>query len=102
MTITPTQRSHVSSLGPLMVDVQGYVLTPAEKKRLQNPLVGGVILFARNYKDRAQLTALTRSIHALRNPALLIAVDHEGGECSAFGQMVSQHSQRCASLASSG
>ncbi len=84
MTITPTQRSHVSSLGPLMVDVQGYVLTPVEKKRLQNPLVGGVILFARNYKDRAQLTALTRSIHALRSPALLIAVDHEGGRVQRF------------------
>ena len=79
MSTTLTQRSHVASLGPLMVDVQGYVLTAAEKKRLQDPLVGGVILFARNYKDRAQLTALTRSIHALRSPTLLIAVDHEGG-----------------------
>jgi beta-N-acetylhexosaminidase len=67
-----------------MVDVHGYVLTAAEKKRLQNPLVGGVILFARNYKDRAQLTALTRSIHALRSPALLIAVDHEGGRVQRF------------------
>jgi beta-N-acetylhexosaminidase len=67
-----------------MVDVHGHVLTAAEKKRLQNPLVGGVILFAHNYKDRAQLTALTRSIHALRSPALLIAVDHEGGRVQRF------------------
>ena len=84
MTIKPIQRSNVSSLGPLMVDVQGYTLTAVEKKRLQDPLVGGVILFARNYKDRAQLTALTRSIHGLRSPALLIAVDHEGGRVQRF------------------
>ena len=84
MTSTPTQRTQTTSLGPLMVDVQGYVLTVAEKKRLLNPLVGGVILFARNYKDRAQLTALTGSIHALRRPALLIAVDHEGGRVQRF------------------
>ena len=84
MTTKPIQRSNASSFGPLMVDVQGYTLTAAEKKRLQDPLVGGVILFARNYKDRAQLTALTRSIHALRSPALLIAVDHEGGRVQRF------------------
>lgn len=84
MTTKPIQRSNASSLGPLMVDVQGYTLTADEKKRLQDPLVGGVILFARNYKDRAQLTALTRSIHALRSPALLIAVDHEGGRVQRF------------------
>lgn len=84
MISTPIQRAQTTSLGPLMVDVHGYVLTAAEKKRLQNPLIGGVILFAHNYKDRAQLTALTRSIHALRSPAVLIAVDHEGGRVQRF------------------
>lgn len=70
--------------GPLMVDVAGHTLTLNEKKRLLHPLVGGVILFARNFESRAQLSALTRSIHRLRAPQLLIAVDHEGGRVQRF------------------
>lgn len=70
--------------GPLMVDVAGHTLTKAEKQRLCHPLVGAVILFARNFASREQLVTLTRSIHALRSPALLIAVDHEGGRVQRF------------------
>lgn len=66
-------------LGPVMVDVAAHELTDHERSRLLNPLVGGVILFARNYRDRQQLTALCDEIHALRTPRLLIAIDHEGG-----------------------
>lgn len=65
--------------GPLMIDVAGLSLTNEERERLRNPLVGGVILFARNYADPAQLTALCAEIRALRTPRLLIAIDHEGG-----------------------
>lgn len=65
--------------GPLMIDVAGTAMTAAERERLRHPLVGGVILFARNYRDPAQLTALCTEIHALRSPRLLIAIDHEGG-----------------------
>jgi beta-N-acetylhexosaminidase len=67
------------SHGPLMIDVAGTTLTDEERQRLSHPLVGGVILFARNYCDPAQLTALCDKIHALRSPPLLIAIDHEGG-----------------------
>lgn len=74
------------ALGPVMVDVAGETLTEAERRRLLQPLVGGVILFARNYRSRAQLTALTAEIHALRSPHLLIAVDHEGGRVQRFRQ----------------
>ena len=72
------------ALGPVMVDVAGTELTEQEKQRLQHPLVGGVILFARNYESRAQLQALCTAIHELRNPPLLIAVDHEGGRVQCF------------------
>jgi len=70
--------------GPLMVDVAGCTLTEEEKKRLRHPLVGAVILFARNFESREQLVDLTRKIHKLRSPRLLIAVDHEGGRVQRF------------------
>lgn len=70
--------------GQVMVDVAGTRLTAAEIERLRHPHVGGVILFARNYQDRAQLTALTTSIHEARDQPLLIAVDHEGGRVQRF------------------
>lgn len=66
-------------LGPVMLDVAGLTLTDEDRTRLSHPLVGGVILFARNYQSPAQLQALTAEIHALRNPPLLIAIDQEGG-----------------------
>jgi beta-N-acetylhexosaminidase len=72
------------ALGPVMLDVVGTELTAADVKRLQHPLVGGVILFARNFKSSQQLKALTASIHALRQPPLLISVDHEGGRVQRF------------------
>ncbi|MCL2161217.1 MAG: beta-N-acetylhexosaminidase [Betaproteobacteria bacterium] len=70
--------------GALMVDVAGLTLTDEERNRLCDPRIGGVILFARNYTDSAQLRALTGEIRALRAPALIIAVDHEGGRVQRF------------------
>ncbi|MFC5475172.1 beta-N-acetylhexosaminidase [Paraherbaspirillum soli] len=71
------------ALGPVMLDVVGTSLTADDIRRIQHPLTGGVILFTRNYQDRAQLTALTAAIHAAR-PGVLIAVDHEGGRVQRF------------------
>ncbi|MDB5826873.1 MAG: glycoside hydrolase family 3 domain protein [Variovorax sp.] len=68
---------------PLVIDVAGIALTAADRRRLTDPLVGGVIHFARNWHDRAQLTALNADIKALR-PDLLICVDHEGGRVQRF------------------
>jgi len=72
------------SLGPVMLDIEGTQLTADDKNKLRHPLVGGVILFKRNYSSFAQLAHLTAEIHALRTPPLLIAVDHEGGRVQRF------------------
>ena len=72
------------TLGPLMVDIDGLSLTPEDRELLQHPLVGGIILFSRNVADREQVRALTSEIRALRDPAILIAVDQEGGRVQRF------------------
>lgn len=67
-----------------MADVAGLELTDDDVRRLQHPLVGAIILFARNYESPQQLRKLCASIHAVRTPQLLIAVDHEGGRVQRF------------------
>jgi len=67
-----------------MLGIDGHELQDADRLRLQDPLVGGVILFTRNYASPAQLARLTASIAELRTPRLLIAVDHEGGRVQRF------------------
>ncbi len=71
-------------LGPVIVDIAGHALTAEERTRLIHPQVGGIILFSRNYESPEQLTRLTQEIHALRQPPLLITVDHEGGRVQRF------------------
>ncbi|HKY90763.1 MAG TPA: beta-N-acetylhexosaminidase, partial [Nevskiaceae bacterium] len=73
-------------IGPLMLDVAGLELTPEDAELLAHPLVGGVILFSRNYRDRAQLAALCTGLAQVKKkgPRLLIAVDHEGGRVQRF------------------
>jgi beta-N-acetylhexosaminidase len=71
-------------LGPVMLDLEGTLLTEADRRRLAHPLAGGVTLLSRNYASPEQLRGLTAEIHALRNPPLVIAVDHEGGRVQRF------------------
>lgn len=72
------------SLGPVMLDIDGLSLSPADRDLLREPAVGGVILFARNFESAAQVGDLVAEIRALRSPPLLVAVDHEGGRVQRF------------------
>ena len=68
---------------PLIIDVAGTSLSKDDRRRLKNPLTGGIILFARNWENRAQLGALCAAIKTIRKD-LLICVDHEGGRVQRF------------------
>ncbi len=65
------------------MDLQGFEITQLEAEQLRHPAVAGVILFARNYKNKAQLVKLTKAIRAV-NPDIVIGVDHEGGRVQRF------------------
>jgi len=71
-------------LGPAVLDPGGAVLNDDDRRRMLHPAAGGVILFTRNFESAPQLQALTEEIHALREPQLLIGVDHEGGRVQRF------------------
>jgi beta-N-acetylhexosaminidase len=58
--------------------VVGKTLNKEDIRRIANPKTGGVILFGRNYENRAQLTALTKAIKQVRTD-VMISIDHEGG-----------------------
>lgn len=71
-------------IGSLIVDVEGLSVSPEEHELLAHPLVGGVVLFARNYASKEQLNQLCQSIKASRDAPLLIMVDQEGGRVQRF------------------
>ncbi|MGI9291178.1 MAG: beta-N-acetylhexosaminidase, partial [Gammaproteobacteria bacterium] len=83
------------SLGPLMIDIDGTSLAPEDRELLINPLIGGLIFFARNYEDREQISELVLEIQSLRAAQdglqpLLIAVDQEGGRVQRFKEGFTQ------------
>ena len=74
------------SLGPVMMDLVATEISQTELDLLRDPLVGGVILFTRNFESIEQITELVTEIHAVRSPHLLVAIDHEGGRVQRFHQ----------------
>jgi len=72
------------TLGPLMIDLLGTEMTTEENEIIHHPLVGGVILFSRNYDSVEQVSALIKKIQANRKTHLVVAVDHEGGAVQRF------------------
>ena len=72
------------TLGPVMADIAGQELTADDRLLLSSPIVGGVILFSRNYHSLQQLEKLVKSIQAIKSPRLLLAVDQEGGRVQRF------------------
>ena len=70
--------SEVDLYGRLMLDLKGVSLDRDERLQLQNPQVGGVILFSRNIQSRDQICDLVAEIRAC-SKSLLVAVDQEGG-----------------------
>jgi beta-N-acetylhexosaminidase len=73
----------MAALGALMVDIDGHQLSETERELLAHPMIGGVILFQRNFVSPNQLTELTRQLRSV-SPELLIAVDQEGGRVVRF------------------
>jgi beta-N-acetylhexosaminidase len=68
---------------PVVLDIAGLALAADDRRRIAHPLTGGLILFARNWESRRQLTELTAEIKSIR-PDCLICVDHEGGRVQRF------------------
>lgn len=62
----------------------GPALTDEDRERIRHPAAGAVILFARNYENPLQLSALTDEVEKLREPSLPVCVDHEGGRVQRF------------------
>jgi beta-N-acetylhexosaminidase len=71
-------------LGPFIVGLSGPTLSSEDIARIQNPAVGGLILFTRNFKNKVQLIELVTSIREVGGAQKPVFVDHEGGRVQRF------------------
>ncbi|WP_251359958.1 beta-N-acetylhexosaminidase [Kangiella sp. TOML190] len=70
--------------GPLMLDLEGLTLNRREMDLLKNPMIGGLILFARNFASTNQVADLCMAVREEAASDIIIAVDHEGGRVQRF------------------
>ena len=76
----------MNSVGQLIISgIKGLTLLPEEAEFIRNSKLGGIILFAHNYQDPAQLAELVNAIQKERDEyPLFISVDQEGGRVIRF------------------
>jgi hypothetical protein len=68
----------------LIIGIATTRLSDREREWIATPSVSGVILFARNFASRAQVTELVAQIRELREGPFLLSVDQEGGPVQRF------------------
>ncbi len=68
----------------LVIGVAGHELEARERDWLQHDACAGVILFARNFASREQVTALAQAIREAAPRPQLVCVDQEGGRVQRF------------------
>ncbi|GAA0689525.1 beta-N-acetylhexosaminidase [Dyella marensis] len=68
----------------LMIGLAGLELSEGERRQLVAPGVSGVLLFARNFASREQVSALIEAIREVAGEDFLVAVDQEGGPVQRF------------------
>ena len=73
----------MNNIGPLIINIDGVMLSKDEAKLLEHDLIGSVILFSHNYKNKEQLRKLIKDIKNIKEN-ILISVDHEGGKIQRF------------------
>jgi beta-N-acetylhexosaminidase len=71
-------------IGPVIIDLLSHDVSQEEHELIQHPLVGGIILFTRNFGSAKQIAELCRTIRKIRETPLLISVDQEGGRVQRF------------------
>lgn len=69
---------------PLWISIEQPHLTDKDRDMLRHPWVGGVVIFSKNFTSKAQIQDLIADIKALKDPALFVCVDHEGGRVQRF------------------
>ncbi len=73
----------INKFRSIFIDICGVALSDEDRALLQHAAVAGVVFFSRNFESPDQLKALIDEIRGI-NPALLFAVDQEGGRVQRF------------------